>query len=85
MAPADSAVHNPQLLPVSDDRKVIEEIFHIMESNVTEEDVRNVNAVMQVTVTFSDEADVEALYFNLTNGQGVVRKQFHFFLLLTNY
>ena len=54
MAPADSAVHNPQLLPVPDDRKIMQEIFHIIESNVTEEDVRDVNAVMQVTVTFND-------------------------------
>ena len=70
MAPADSAVHNPQLLPVSDDRKAMEQLLHIMESNVTEEDMRDINAAAQFNVIFNDGTST-AFCLNLTNGQGV--------------
>ena len=67
MASADPEVSSPPLTQVSDDKALIEELFHIFESNITEEEARDINAVAEFSVKFND-GNMQKFFINFQNG-----------------
>ena len=54
---------------ISSDQELLQEIVHVVENNITEEDVQNINCVFQLDVRFVDGADTKTFFLNLKYGE----------------